>query len=161
MQSFQNIAEQLFDRIHRPDLACRWASPTFLRNVSWILNRTSSGRVIRHTTTHSSDPSQNGILDDHVHANSKTPRTEQKMVGSLAKTGFPHRKDNLGQSNVLKAPLSNSNCSFCHFYVSRQDNFASSKKCPRTSIDDCDIKTPFCVRKENLLRRRAAAHLTE
>ena len=64
----QTISEQFNYLTHRHDMACGWASLTVLSYLSRISRKPSSASVIRHTPTHSSNPSQNGIPVDNVHA---------------------------------------------------------------------------------------------
>ena len=64
----QTISEQFNYLTHRHDMACGWASLTVLSYLSTISRKPSSASVIRHTPTHSSNPSQNGIPVDNVHA---------------------------------------------------------------------------------------------
>ena len=58
---------------------------------------------------HSSNPSPNGIPDNHVHADSNAPCGQRQ--GFETKIGFTHRKDSLGKSNQFKAPPLAPHCS--------------------------------------------------
>ena len=53
MQNFKSSSSKCSNRKQGPDVACRWPSPSFLRNLYWISCSPSSTRVVPLTLIHS------------------------------------------------------------------------------------------------------------